>query len=127
MKTSRSLSAFLAATLLGCTGASAQVPAPPAPREAAYTQLVTMLGLDVARADLVVAILENAHARVAEARGEIGEPRDARTRALMYTALQAIHQEMDRQLAAVLSEAELARVKAELPGPPHPTRGFTAA
>ena len=44
----------------------------------------------------------------------------------MYTALQAIHEEMDRQRAAVLSEAELARVKAELPGPPHPTRGFTA-
>lgn len=127
MKNTNPLSALLAATVLGCTGASAHVPAPETPREAAYTQLVVMLGLDVARADLVVAILEHAHARVAEARHSIGEPHDARTRALMYTALQAIHQEMDRQLAAVLSEAELARVKQELPGPPHPTRGFTAA
>jgi hypothetical protein len=87
---------------------------------------VTLLGLDVARADLVVAILEHAHARVAEAREQIGEVRDVETRALMNMALQAIHQELDRQLSAVLSETELARVRQELPAPPQPTRGFTS-
>jgi hypothetical protein len=126
MKTVRPLSVFLAATVLGCTGASAELPAPPSPREANYTRLVTLLGLDVARADLVVAILEHAHARVAEAREQIGEVRDVETRALMNMALQAIHQELDRQLSAVLSETELARVRQELPAPPQPTRGFTS-
>ena len=127
MQTSRPLSVFLAATLLGGTGASAELPAAHSPREATYTRLVTLLGLDVARADLVVAILEHAHARVAEAREQVGEARDAEGRALMDTALQAIHQELDRQLSAVLSEAELARVRRELPAPPRPTRGFTPA
>lgn len=119
------LNAVLSAALLGCAGASAEPLAQP-PREAAYTRLVTLLGLDVARADLVVAILENAHARAAEARARIGEPCDPGARALTYTALQAIHQELDRQLSAVLSEAEMARVKAELPAPPHPSSGFTS-
>ena len=123
MNTFGPLSAFLAATVLGCTGASAELPAP---REANYTRLVTLLGLDVARADVVVAILEHAHTRVAEAREQIGEPRDPEGRALMNTALQAIHQELDRQLSGVLSETELARVRQELPAPPQPTRGFTS-
>jgi hypothetical protein len=120
----RFLNALLSAAVLGCTGASAQPPSHP-PREAAYTRLVTLLGLDVARADLVVAILENAHARVHEARAQIGEPRDDASRATLDAAMQAIRQEMDRQLGAVLSESEMTRVNAQLPATPRPTRGFT--
>src|SRR5687767_10073113 len=120
----RFLNALLSAAVLGCTGASAQQPPQP-PREAAYTRLVTLLGLDVARADLVVAILENAHARVDEARAQIGEARDDAARATLDAAMQAIRQEMDRQLGAVLSEAEMKRVDAQLPPAPQRTRGFT--
>ena len=97
--------------------AGAQRPhhAPRPPAEA-----VALLNLDAQRAQQVAAILENTHARMEAARQQIGPPTDATSRSSMHAAMTAIREETDKQLAAVLTAEELAKLKAATrpPGPP---------
>jgi periplasmic protein CpxP/Spy len=110
----RSMLAFLALT---STVAAAQTPPPPRgmpPR----VDIVALLNLDADRAQQVDAIMQAAHARMKAARDQIGRPTDDATRSLMHTAMQAIRQDTDTQLATVLTADELAKVHAAMPQRP---------
>lgn len=85
--------------------------APPA------VNLGAVLDLDTPRAQIVEAILENAHARMMEARQQIGPPTDDTTRSVMRAAMHAIHEDAHRQLASVLTEEQLAKLEELLPPP----------
>jgi hypothetical protein len=77
-----------------------------------------MLDLDSPRALVVEAILVNAQERVMAARVQIGKPTDDTMRAVMYAAMHAIRDDADRQLASVLTAAELAKLDALMPSGP---------
>ena len=113
--TTNPLASLLAVALLGCSPLHAARPAPLP--EAPLARLIVMLGLDSTRAEVVTAIFENAHARMEQAREQLGEPHSEAVRVALDAAMQAIHQDTERQLAAVLGPEDLARVKAEIPPP----------
>ena len=98
---------LLAPIMLASTLAGAQVP-PPERRPP--VDVAALLGLDATRAAQVEAILATAQSRVRAAHREIGRPTDEATRNAMHAALQAIHQQADQQLAAVLSADELGKL-----------------
>jgi hypothetical protein len=114
MKT-KPLASLLAVALLGCSSVHASPPPPL--REPSFTRIIELLGLDRTRAELVTAIFENAHARIEEAHRQLGEPNSEAVRVALESALHAIYQDAERQLAAVLGPEQLARVKAEIPAP----------
>ena len=106
MKTLRSATAAIAfvSTL---TGAESQL----STARPATAHMVTVLQLDAARAGLVDAILENALQRVTAARRVIGPANDETGRLVLQAAMRAIREDVDRQLAAVLTAEELAAFK----------------
>jgi hypothetical protein len=112
----KKLSPLLAAIALTSGFATAQ----PMPGEhrAPRVDVVKLLGLDADRAQKVDAILANARERMIAARREIGRPTDDTTRTTMHAAMQAIHQDTDKQLAEVLSPDELAKLRDAMPKPP---------
>ena len=63
------------------------------------------------------AIFENAHARMEEAREQLGEPTSETVRVALDSALNAIHHDVEKQLAAVLGPEDVARIKSEIPPP----------
>ena len=79
--------------------------------------MAAVLELDPTRAQVVEAILVNAQERIVAARAQIGTPNDFTTIAVMDAAMHAICQDAERQLAAVLTPAELARLRQLLPPP----------
>jgi hypothetical protein len=95
---------FLAPIMLASTLASAQVP--PDDRRPPV-DVAALLGLDATRAAQVEAILATAQAKMRAARRDIGKPSDDTTRNAMHAAMQAIHQQTDQQLSAVLTPGEL--------------------
>ena len=113
--TTKPLASLLAVALLGSSPIHASPPPalPPAP----FTRIIVLLGLDSTRAELVTAIFENAQARMEQAREQLGEPTSETVRVALDSAMHAIHQDVERQLAAVLGPEELARVKQEIPHP----------
>jgi hypothetical protein len=113
--TTKPLATLLAVALLGCSPVHAARPAPLP--EAPFARIIELLGLDTTRAEIVAAIFENAHARTEQAREQLGEPTHEAVRVALDAALQAIHQDVERQLCAVLGPEDLARVKAEIPSP----------
>jgi hypothetical protein len=113
--TTKPLASLLAVALLGCSAVHACPP--PRIQEASFTRIIMLLGLDTTRAELVSAIFENAHARIREAHEQLGEPHSETVRLALESALVAIHQDVERQLSAVLGPEALARVKAEIPPP----------
>ena len=113
--TTKPLASLLAVALLGCSPLHAARPEPLP--QAPFARLIVMLGLDSTRAEIVTAIFEHAHARMQEAHEQLGEPRSEAVRVALDAALHAIHQDAERQLAAVLGPEDLARVKAEMPPP----------
>jgi hypothetical protein len=115
MKLSRSTLAALA-----LTSALAQAEAPPAERAPFPVNFASVLDLDRARAEVVGAILENAHQRTLAAREQIGRATDETTRVVMQVAMQAIHDDADKQLASVLTAPELARLRMLMPSPGSP-------
>ena len=89
----------LVALAFGASFAQAEVPsvyASPAP-----LNIAAILSIDTARAQVVQSILESAHQR-------------------RIAALEAIRAETDQQLAGVLTDEELAKLKEALPPPPRP-------
>ncbi|MGZ5036856.1 MAG: hypothetical protein ACXWG1_18250 [Usitatibacter sp.] len=84
--------------------------------------VVAMLNLDTARAEVVEAILENAHERAMAAQAQLGRPTDDTTRAVMRAAMQAIRDDADKQLASVLNADELAKLRQLMPPPGPPRR-----
>lgn len=112
MKILRSATAALAFT---STLTSAQTP--PVQGAVPAVDIVVLLDLDNTRASLVDSILENALQRIMAAREQIGPGTDETTLAVMQAAMRAIRENTDRQLAAVLTPEELARLK-EAPAPP---------
>jgi hypothetical protein len=110
MKILRSATAALAFT---STLTSAQTPPVQGPVPA--VDIVVLLDLDNARANLVDSILENALQRIMAAREQIGPGTDEASLALMQAAMHAIRMNTDRQLAAVLTPEELARLKEGVP------------
>ena len=113
--TTKPLASLLAVALLGCSPVHAARPAPLP--EAPFARIIVMLGLDSTRAEIVTAIFENAHARIEDAHGQLGEPTSEAVRVALDAALHAIHHDVEKQLAAVLGPEDLARVKAEIPPP----------
>jgi hypothetical protein len=106
MKILRSATAALAFT---STLSGAQTPPPqgtPPP-----VSVVSILNLDTRRASLVEAILENALQRAMSAREQIGIGTDETSRVVMQTAMKVIHEDADRQLGAVLTPEEVAKLK----------------
>ena len=102
MKMESTALAALAAIAFVASFTQAEVPSVHA--SSAPLNIAAILSLDDARAQVVQAILESAHqSRVA--------------------ALQAIRDETDQQLAAVLTAQELAKLKEALPPPPRPGDG----
>lgn len=102
--------------LLALTSTVAAAQSPPTPRTLApRVNIAALLDLDAQRAQQVDAIMQAAHARMKAAREQIGRPTDDSTRGLMHTAMQAIRQDTDRQLAAVLTAEELERLHAAMP------------
>lgn len=120
--TTKPLASLLAVALLGCSPVHAARPA--ALPESSFVRVIVMLGLDSTRAEIVAAIFDNAHARMEEARRQLGEPTSEAVRTALDAAMRAIHEDLERQLAAVLGPEDLARVKAEIP-PPRALRGQT--
>jgi hypothetical protein len=76
-------------------------------RSAAPTNIVTLLRLDTDRANLVGAILENSVERMKVAWYHLGPGKDETTRLAMHAAIHAILKDTKRQLAVVLTDAEL--------------------
>lgn len=111
----RSMLAFLA---FSSTVATAQSPQPPrgAPPR---VDIVALLNLDATRAQQVDAIMQAAHARMKTAHEQIGRPTDEATRSLMHTAMRAIREDTDHQLATVLTPEELDKLHAAMPQRPH--------
>jgi hypothetical protein len=104
----------LAAVAFSSTLAGAQaLPDRSPPR----VDVVTLLQLDSRRAELVEAIFENAHERAAVAQRQIGTPSDDTTRATLFAAMYAIRLDADKQLEAVLTSEELAKLRAVIPPP----------
>ena len=112
MSISRSALAALALASALAQAEPAAFDRPPLP-----VNIGAMLNLDIPRAQVVEAILDNAHARTVEARQQIGRPTDDTTRSVMRAAIHAIHEDAHRQLASVLTVEELAKLK-ELLRPP---------
>ena len=110
MKILRSATAALAFT---STLTSAQTP--PVHGAVPAVDIVVLLDLDNTRASLVDSILENALQRIMAAREQIGPGTDAVTLTVMQAAMRAIRENTDRQLAAVLTPEELARLKEGVP------------
>ncbi len=111
----KSLRSLFASVALASTAAAAQMMHPdgtPPPR----VDIVALLSLDAARADQVNAIMKAAHERVVAARQQIGRPTDDTTRNVMHAAMQAIHEDTDRQLATVLTPEEIDKLHAAMPG-----------
>jgi len=115
---------YLAAAATALVSGVATAEAPPPYREPPpIAAAVAQLNLDAARAQQVVAILENSRARARAARQQIGVPTDDTTRATMRAAMDAIRSDTDQQLAAILSSDELVKLKEAMPGPPGPGHG----
>ena len=110
MKVCRSALAALA-----LTSALSQAEVPLADRAPLPMNFAVMLDLDTMRAQVVEAILENAQVRILAAREQIGTANDATTRAVMHAAIQAICGDARKQLASVLTGAELAKLKELMP------------
>jgi|SRR5450631_517600 len=102
---------------LALTSVLSQAEVPQADRAPLPMNFAAILDLDTARAQVVEAILENAQIRIIAAREQIGRSPDETTRSVMRAAVEAICDEADKQLASVLTRAELARLK-ELMAPP---------
>lgn len=107
----RSILALLAFTSTVATAQSPPETRPMPPR----VDIAALLDLDAGRAQQVDAIMQAQHARMKAAREQIGRPTGDTTRNLMHAAMQAIRDDTDRQLAAVLTADELARVHAAMP------------
>lgn len=76
-----------------------------------------MIGLDGPRAEVVDAILENAMSRVAWIRGELGPANDPASRNVMRAAMDAIIDDTEERLVAVLTADELERLKQAMAPP----------
>lgn len=76
-----------------------------------------MIGLDAPRAQVVDAILENAMTRVAWVRGEMGPANDASSRNVLRAAMDAIIDDTEERLVAVLTPDELQRLKQAMAPP----------
>ena len=109
-----SLRSIFASITLASTAAMAQMPAE-TPRRIDYAQL---LDIDAARAQQVEAIMKSTHERMRAARAQIGKPADDTTWATMHAAMQAIRQDADKQLATVLTDEQLQKLRAAMPAPP---------
>ncbi len=109
----KKLSPLLAAIAFTSTFATAQPM--PGDHHPPRVDVVKLLDLDADRAAKVDAILGNAHERMMTARREIGRPTDDTTRSTMRAAMQAIHQDTDKQLAEVLTPDELSKLKDAMP------------
>jgi hypothetical protein len=94
--------------------ATAQVPPPGA---AHRVDVVALLDLDQTRAERVRTILKQAYERIRKARAQIGPPNDEFARAAIRAVVRAIGEETDRELAAVLTTEDLARLEAALAEP----------
>ena len=103
---------------LALTSALSQADLPQAQRAPLPMNFAAMLDLDMARAQVVEAILENAQARIMAAHEQIGRPTDETTRAVMRAAIAAICGEADKQLASVLTGTELAKLRQLMAPPP---------
>ena len=79
----------------------------PEARSVAPANIVTLLRLDSDRASLVGAILQNSVERMKLAWHHLGPGKDETTRLSMHAAIHAILQDTKRQLAVVLTDAEL--------------------
>jgi hypothetical protein len=77
----------------------------------------TMIGLDGPRAQVVDTILESAMTRVAWVRGEMGSPSDPTSRNVMRAAMDAIIDDTEQKLDAVLSAKELERLRQAMAPP----------
>jgi len=76
-----------------------------------------LIGLDGPRAEVVDAILENAVTRVAWVRGEMGPAGDPSSRNVMRAAMDAILDDTEARLVAVLTPDELERLKQAMAPP----------
>lgn len=76
-----------------------------------------MIGLDTPRSQVVDAILENAMTRVAWIRGEMGSASDPTSRNVMRAAMDAIIDDTEEKLDAVLSAEELERLRQAMAPP----------
>jgi hypothetical protein len=109
-------SAF-AAIVLTSGLAQAQAPGrePPPP-----INVAAVLNIDTARAQVAQEILDTAQQRAMAARQEIGRPVDDTTRQVLRAAMDAIRLDTNKQLAAVLTPDELAKLNAAMPPPGGP-------
>lgn len=83
-----------------------------------------VLDLDEARAAKVNAILKaSGEKRRALHESAGGPPKDDAAREAMHRKMKALRDDTDRQLLAVLSPAELAKLREAMPRPPRPGEG----
>ena len=76
-----------------------------------------MIGIHGPRAVVVDAILENAMSRVAWVRGELGPAGDPTSRNVMRAAMDAIIDDTEERLVAVLTPDELEKLKQAMAPP----------
>lgn len=81
--------------------------------------IAALLNIDAAKAQQVQAILDDGRTRMRALR-EQGRPTDDASREKMHQAMEAIHQDVDKKLAAILTPDQLAKLKAAMPRPPGP-------
>jgi hypothetical protein len=106
---------LFASLILASTLAGAQLPPGSAPPR---IDVAALLNLDASRAAQVDAILKSAHERMASARELAGHPTDDASRATLRAAMKAIREDTDRQLSAVLSAEEIAKLHEAMPKRP---------
>jgi hypothetical protein len=114
---------YVVAVTTAFASSVAMAQAPTARERQPIAAVVAQLQLESGRAQQVTAILENSRLRARTARDQIGPPTDDSTRATLRAAMEAIHAETEKQLAAVLSAPELAKLKDAMPGRPRPGPG----
>jgi hypothetical protein len=112
------LRTLFAAAVLASTLAVAQgPPGGPPPR----IDIAALLNIDAAKAQSVQAILDDGRKQMHALR-EQGKPADDAARARMHDAMEAIHQDTDKKLAAILTPDQISKLKAAMPRPPGPPR-----
>ena len=80
--------------------------------------VMALLNLDAARAQRVQAVFERARERMRVAQDQVGPPADATAIVTLHAAMEAIRADTEENLAAILTDDELARLHRAAPPAP---------
>ena len=104
---------FAVATLASAMALAQAPQGHPPPR----VDIAGLLNVDAAKAQQVQAILDDGRKQAHTLREQNGRPTDDASREKMHAAMEAIRQDTDKKLSAILTADQVAKLKASMPRP----------